>query len=654
MSTIIIVFILIGVVLLFFGIEPYVIKSRLKNNDEYGSAKFASKREIIRDFDKEYILDIKEAGIPVFFDKKLNYIYFDRNTPHYVYLGSTGSGKSVTAVIPLCNFIATAKTKRSVFITDPKREIYNATSKMFLNHKYNVLTLDFRNPEYSNKINILEPIIKEYEEYMNYEEIYSLTKDVSHNNQSIMHLAECNRLINTIATMIMKEDVESKDPFWNNSAKNLLEGIIGLFLEEYKKGVVKREQITMTSIRKFQNSSMSSYNLEKLKRYIESKDYGDKSKDSLTSILNASEATYKSITATFGEKMSIFDDINVANITSKCDFEFDILGKEPTVIYMIVPDEDKVYYSLVSIIVGLMYKELVKCTNKQKDKRLKVQIDWILDEFANCPPLNDIESIVSVARSRGMRFNFFIQSFSQLNRVYGKDTGQIILDNCGLIFLKTNTQETAEEISKRLGKRTIKVQSVNMNNSSNSMSHGINTNLKERELLTADEIKQLHYKTIIFPTIGHPIFRDTVMYNKFKCYESGCIDRKENNILDLSDTYFTVEKLINDDKGVKKLEKEEQEEQEYEDIQRIDRSNLYIVRQKISKTIKKENYIFKYIQSETYRIYLSLIIDELLSETEKMKVLALINKEKYHIEYSESDNKTIINIHNKTLELENK
>ena len=55
-----------------------------------------------------------------------------------------------------------------------------------------------------------------------------------------MHLAECNRLINTIATMIMKEDVESKDPFWNNSAKNLLEGIIGLFLEEYKKGVVKR------------------------------------------------------------------------------------------------------------------------------------------------------------------------------------------------------------------------------------------------------------------------------------------------------------------------------------------------------------------------------------------------------------------------------
>lgn len=35
--------------------------------------------------------------------------------------------------------------------------------------------------------------------------------------------------------------------------------------------------------------------------------------------------------------------------------------------------------------------------------------------------------------------------------MYGKDISQIILDNCGLVYLKTNTQETAEAISKRLG-----------------------------------------------------------------------------------------------------------------------------------------------------------------------------------------------------------
>lgn len=88
-------------------------------------------------------------------------------------------------------------------------------------------------------------------------------------------------------------------------------------------------------------------------------------------------------------------------------------------------DEDKAYYTLVTIIVGLLYRELVKLANSRQEKKLKYQIDWILDEFANCPPLADIEAIVSVARSRGMRFHFFIQSFSQLDNVYGKEVSQL-------------------------------------------------------------------------------------------------------------------------------------------------------------------------------------------------------------------------------------
>ena len=124
--------------------------------------------------------------------------------------------------------------------------------------------------------------------------------------------------------MIMIEKVQGKDPFWNNSAKNLLEGLIGFFLEEKKIENIRRDQITMTSIRKFQNSSMEEKNLKNFKKYIEQKEYGSKSKDSLTSILSASDNTFKSITAVFGEKMALFDDINVANVTSSNSFDFDI------------------------------------------------------------------------------------------------------------------------------------------------------------------------------------------------------------------------------------------------------------------------------------------------------------------------------------------
>ena len=92
---------------------------------------------------------------------------------------------------------------------------------------------------------------------------------------------------------------------------------------------IKREKITMTSIRKFQNSSMDEKNFEKFKSYLDTKKYGSKSKDSLTSVITASENTYKSITSVFGSKMSLFDDVNVANVTSSSDFDFDILGKKP-------------------------------------------------------------------------------------------------------------------------------------------------------------------------------------------------------------------------------------------------------------------------------------------------------------------------------------
>ena len=637
----------------FMFIEPAISKHKVKNNNEYGSARFSNFNEIKKNFKKEKISNIKESGVPIWFSKDYKYVWFDRETPHYTYLGSTGSGKSVTAVIPMCSFVATAKNKRSVFITDPKGEIFNTTSKMFKDNGYNVLTLDFRHPEMSNHFNILEPIIKEYEKYIDYEKksIVSKKDKVKFNNLAMTSLAETNRLITSLATMIMQEKTQQKDPFWNNSARNLLEGLIGFFLEEYKKNTIKRNQITMTSIRKFQNSSMQEKNFNKFKTYIDRKDYGSKSKDSLTSILNASDNTYKSITAVFGEKMSLFDDVNVANVTSDSNFDFDLLGREATALFIIVPDEDKVYFTLVTIIVGLLYKELVKLANSKENKKLPVQIDWLLDEFANCPPLADIEALVSVARSRGMRFHFFIQSFSQLDNVYGKEVAQIILDNCGLIYLKTNTQDTAEQISKRLGKTTISSSSISQSLSLLDYNGNKSTSLMARDLLTPDEVKQLHYKTIIFPIIGYPIFRDTVMYNKFSCYEKGEIERKVNSLKQLDNTYFTVEQIkspiggrfkkVDDELNMsaKDFYKEQREAEEQELLKAIEQI----------KDIIKDNIINFEYKTKNNRTFSVVSLNKDIGEMEKSLIKGQLDNKIYHIEISNNDNgKNVIEIHFKS------
>lgn len=698
MNTLYIVIAILMVIFLigFVYVEPMIMKHKVKNDNEYGSARFSTDKEIKKNFKKELTSNIKKSGFPVSYSKDLKNIYFDRETPHYVYLGSTGSGKTVTVVLNECTFISAAAEKRSVFITDPKGEIYQNTSKMFKDRNYNILTIDFRNPELSNKINILDPIINEYDEYIaNNKSVVTFTnliiahqndnkrlekllknekiKDknrefindrikynnvsIEHysviknnlNNNAMSHYAETNRLISSLATMVMQEKHEQKDPFWNESAKNLLEGIIGFFLEEYKLGNIKREKITMTSIRKFQNSSMEQNNFKKFKEYINLKPYGSKSKDALVSILSASENTYKSITAVFGQKMNLFDDINVANVTSTSDFKFSDLGKEPTALYVIVPDEDKTYFTLVTIIVGLLYRELVKLANSNEKKKLPYEIDFILDEFANCPPLADIEAIVSVARSRGMHFHFFIQSFSQLDNVYGKEVAQIILDNCGLTYLKTNTQETAEAISKRLGKKTIESNSVRQSMSLMNYNGDRSTNLIGRDLMTPEEVKQLHYKTIIFPIIGFPIFRDTILYNKFSCYEPGMIERKVNPLKDLSYTYYVVEDIKYEVKDKRRTSTGGANEI-YEAMELADKENLKPIEEIIEK-IFKEDYDLKYNRTTNHRCYMSITIKGRINQVDKLLIKSKIKEDQYHVEIIEKKEKTIINIHNEGLNL---
>jgi len=372
---VILILVIFAIVFILF-IEPRLSKRKLENKNEHGSSKFADMKEIEKAFIKEDLNNINSVGFPVWYEKKngkFDSVYFDNKSPHYLLIGSTGSGKSVTVVIPECFMFATAKEKHSV--------------------------IDFRNPNKSNKINIMQPIINEWKEYCHYNKIMlflfahliknnrikidslddrkylikikekynledylidiiennkediseviknkkmydndyfkdSLENDVSlkdylssksneeimfmireYQNLSSKHQAESNRLVISLADLIFV-DKETNDKFWINSAKQLFIGICGIFLEDYQKGLITENKINISSVKKFQNSSLIKENQTFLQRNVNNRKYGSLSKDYLTSILSAAENTYKSITAVFGEKMAIFDDLNVENVTS--------------------------------------------------------------------------------------------------------------------------------------------------------------------------------------------------------------------------------------------------------------------------------------------------------------------------------------------------
>ena len=128
---VIVIFIMIIIVIIKY-IEPIINKVKLKNKNEYGSARFSTVKEIKDNFKEESIASINEVGFPILFNKKLNKVWFDRETPHWIYLGSTGSGKSVTQVIPYCSFLSsTLKHLTSSIIYFSFRISYKCTSLIF-------------------------------------------------------------------------------------------------------------------------------------------------------------------------------------------------------------------------------------------------------------------------------------------------------------------------------------------------------------------------------------------------------------------------------------------------------------------------------------------------------------------------------------------
>ena len=105
----------------------------------------------------------------------------------------------------------------------------------------------------------------------------------------------------------------------------------------------------------------------------------------------------------------------------------------------------------MTIFIKQCYETLIDVAQENGGK-LPFRTNFILDEFANMPPLKDVDSMVSAARSRDIRFTFIIQNFAQLNDVYGKEVAEIIKGNCGnLVYLISTELAALEEISKMCG-----------------------------------------------------------------------------------------------------------------------------------------------------------------------------------------------------------
>jgi type IV secretion system protein VirD4 len=100
----------------------------------------------------------KAAGIPIILNE--DEMWVDDSEYHSLVIGATGSGKTQGIVFPQVNSLA--KARESMIITDPKGEIYEQTSLMLRKRGYQILLLNFRDPQNGNAWNPLSLPYKMY------------------------------------------------------------------------------------------------------------------------------------------------------------------------------------------------------------------------------------------------------------------------------------------------------------------------------------------------------------------------------------------------------------------------------------------------------------------------------------------------------------
>ena len=120
------------------------------------------------------------------------------------------------------------------------------------------------------------------------------------------------------------------------------------------------------------------------------------------------------------------------------------------------------------------------------------------------PKIESAEMMFSASRSRRLQIVPIIQSFAQLEKNYGKEGAEIIVDNTqDTIFggFAPNSS-SAETLSKALGSRTVMSGSVSRSKNDPSQS----LQMIERPLLTPDELKSLPKGDFIVMKTGvHPM-----------------------------------------------------------------------------------------------------------------------------------------------------
>ncbi len=372
--------------------------------------------------------ELKNVGVPLTYVGDNEYAT-SQDELHCFVIGDSGCGKTRRVILPTIRLMS--KSGESMVVADPKGELYRSTANVLRDKGYTVHILNFRNPNRGNRWNPLAII-----------DSYYHSGDSEKKDKAVMMLDDI--------VSVLQDGKEGKDPFWILSAGNVLRGIAFLILEYGSEGELTFENIALAA-RKFGEQIDSPGS--PMKRFIQSLPSSSPIVQNLSVVVTNAKDTRNCIMAEFETMVSMYySQESLMDLFAKSEIDVSDLGKRPTALFFILPDDTEALYPIATVFVKQIYSILVSLADEQKTGKLPNRVTFLLDEFANFAKMPSIESMLTAARSRGIRFVLVCQSMDQLTAKYAEHGRETLLANCRVwIYMSCRNLPFLERLVRLMG-----------------------------------------------------------------------------------------------------------------------------------------------------------------------------------------------------------
>ena len=483
------------------------IKSKTVGDGQHGTARWATTQEVKKTFAnvpfdvaswragknlpevQGLILGSTQRG------KQLDALV-DRDDVHCLMIGASGVGKTAFFLYPNLEFACASGM--SYLALDTKGDLarnYGTIAKKY--YGYHVSVIDLRNPTRSDGSNLLTLINR----YM----------DIAREHpDNLAARAKAEKYAKILAKTIVNPGGDDQDrgqnAFFYDAAEGLLTSVILLLAEYVPLDSAGHEKRHIVSVFKLVQELLASSGVRGKNWFtilMEKLPPEHKARWFAGAALNTSDQAMASVMSTVLSRLNAFLDSELEQVLCfDSTMNAERFATEKSAIFLILPEEDQTKNFMAGLMIQTLARELFAVAD-ENGGRLPGRVVFFCDELGTMPAF-DILPLFSAGRSRGLTMVPIIQALAQLEKNYGREGAEILTDNCqDTIFggFAPNSQ-TAEQLSKALGSRTVLSGSVSRSKNDPSQS----LQMMERPLMTPDELKSIPKGSFVVMKTGtHPM-----------------------------------------------------------------------------------------------------------------------------------------------------